>query len=232
MEIQWNAEPNGEDDRVPALAAAEQAMADPSVVGEAADRLAAIEDYRRELRADTTVFDQSHGSVTVSRVARVGSSDPGECRFLHTLVRRLAPARVVEMGTAIGISAAYMAAGLPSGGRLWTVDQREASARHARRLFDRLGLPAETVTGTFDDVLEDVLERAAPVDLLFVDGHHQEAATLRYTDRARPHLSARAVVVFDDVRWSEGMQRAWSTIRSQPRWTASVDFDMWGVCLV
>jgi predicted O-methyltransferase YrrM len=194
--------------------------------------LADVEAERRRLLEDQSVFGPGRGAkpVTVSRVARVGSQPAQWCRFLHTLVAFLAPATVVEMGTAVGMTAASMATALPADARMWTVDMRSGSAVHAAEIFRRVGVDVGVVTGTFEDVLTDVLRNAAPVDLLYVDGHHDGQATLQYTEQAAPFLSERAVVVYDDIRWSPDMRGAWEEIREQGRWRWSADLNMVGVC--
>lgn len=228
IEIDWAGQP---DVRRTSIEAAASAMdgRDPLPA-----RLATIEQFRAELADDDTVANvREDGPVTVAQIARVASSPPKACRFLHTLTAQHDPSTVIEMGTAVGISAAYIAAGLRSGAHMWTIDIREVSARYASDIFERLGVDnVEVVIGRFQDVLDDVLTAAAPVDLVFVDGHHREQPTIDYTDQVWPHLSARALVVYDDIGWSDGMKRAWQAIRGQQRWTFTADLGRWGVCAV
>lgn len=193
-------------------------------------RLDDLEAARRRLLADQSHFDDREGGATVGRFTKKASKSPAWCRFLHTFTRGLAPSTAVEMGTGVGISAAAIASGMPPGGRVWTVDLRPESGEQARRLLHSLGLAVTVVTGRFAAVLDDVLAEAAPVELLFVDGHHEHDATLRYTEQAAPRLAPGAVVVYDDIRWSEGMQRAWETLRSQDRWAWTADLGELGVC--
>lgn len=51
-------------------------------------------------------------------------------------------------------------------------------------------------------------------DLAFVDGHHDEQATLDYFALIRPRMRTGAVMAFDDIEWSDGMRRAWKEIRA------------------
>jgi hypothetical protein len=48
----------------------------------------------------------------------------------------------------------------------------------------------------------------------FVDGHHEQAATLDYVARLSAHLSPRALIILDDIYLYEGMWRAWQTLSS------------------
>jgi predicted O-methyltransferase YrrM len=154
---------------------------------------------------------------TVGEHAAVSSKSPSSGAFLHRLVRSLEPRSAVEMGTAVGISGAYIASALPTGGKLVTLDMLPVAVRTARETFAMLELDdrVEVIEGRFQDTLEQALRHAEPVDFLFIDGHHEEAATVAYLDLAVPHLADQAVVVFDDINFSTGMQRAWATVAAR-----------------
>lgn len=152
--------------------------------------------------------------------------------LLLELIRALRPGSCLELGTCLGVSAAYQAAALTLNdhGALVTIELAEARADHARELLQRLGLDrGRVVTGPFDDVLPGVLEASAPVDFVFVDGHHDEQAVARYVAEIRPYLADGAVVLVDDIRWSTGMYAAWSALRSSDQARAAVDLDEIGL---
>lgn len=117
------------------------------------------------------------------------------------LLRQLAPHLADRRARAIGRAAAAA--------RMWTIDGHRPSSEVAGEVFARVGVDVDRVVGGFDKVLAAVLTDAAPVDLLHVDGHHQEQATLHYLDVALPYLSDDAVVLFDDIRWpaEDGVSR-------------------------
>jgi predicted O-methyltransferase YrrM len=43
------------------------------------------------------------------------------------------------------------------------------------------------------------------LDFAFIDGHHDERATVAYFQQMKPSLSPGAVVLFYDIKWSSGM---------------------------
>ncbi|HEX6964206.1 MAG TPA: class I SAM-dependent methyltransferase [Gemmatimonadaceae bacterium] len=154
--------------------------------------------------------------------------------LLFELVRAFKPALCLEMGTCVGISASYQAAALTlnGGGRLITLEGAPSLAGVARRHFARLGLDnATVVVGRFSDTLETVLREQGPAGLVFVDGHHDGDATLRYFEQIVPSLATPAVIVFDDVAWSPGMKRAWRAISADARMQVVVDLDLVGICV-
>jgi predicted O-methyltransferase YrrM len=155
--------------------------------------------------------------------------------FLLALARTLAPERALELGTGLGISTAYLGAGLQltGGGEAVTIEGAPALAERSARNLHAIGLHnTEVVPGMFAATLDDVLERIGPLGLAFIDGHHQEEPTLRYFDQISAHLNDPAVVVFDDIRWSEGMERAWSAILADRRVVVAIDLESVGVCVV
>lgn len=157
-------------------------------------------------------------------------------RFLLRLVRELEPRSCLEVGTGLGLSGAYQGAALELNGvgRLISVDIAEAHAALAREGFDELGIErVEARVGEPESVLAAALADAAPVDYAFVDADHQEEPTLACFEAMLPHLSAGAVVVFDDVGFSiPEMARAWSAIAARQRVTVAVPVGRIGVAVL
>jgi predicted O-methyltransferase YrrM len=240
--------------RVDALRRALRASATGRLSREERVRLRRIEALRSRLLQDSTeltVKDYGAGSgdetLEESDMARgrtktltvgeaCGFSKPRPwARLLFHLVRELEPEVCVEMGTCVGISAAYQATALKLNGhgRLITMEGAGPLARVSRENLVGLGLDTvQVVTGRFQDALGDVLEEYAPVDFVFVDGHHDEHATLRYFEQALPHLEPGAVLVFDDIAWSAGMARAWSSVADHPDVNLAVSLGAMGLCVV
>jgi predicted O-methyltransferase YrrM len=153
--------------------------------------------------------------------------------LLLRLVRELQPRSCLELGTAVGISAAYQAAGLElnGAGRLLTLDSSPELAELARETFDRLSLyRVETRVGVLDETLGDALAEAAPLDLAYLDAGKTRAGLLRQLDLLLPQLSSGAVVVIDDIHWSREMAGAWRAIRRDRRWEPAID--LWRVGLL
>lgn len=173
-------------------------------------------------------------SLTVAEACAFSKPQRWAMLLFH-LVRELRPEVCVEMGTCVGISAAYQAAALQLNGRgrLITLEGAAPLAHLATGTVSELGLDAVTIVeGRFQDTLERVMQENAPVDFIFVDGHHDEQATLGYFDQVRPHLSTGALLVFDDIRWSPGMTRAWRAISTSPHTALAVDLGAVGLTVL
>jgi predicted O-methyltransferase YrrM len=187
---------------------------------------------------DLTESAMNQGRVvtkTAGEFCRSASKPASWCLLLFKLVRHLKPAVCVELGTCLGISAAYLGAAqkLNQAGRVVTLEGAPALASLAKQHVLSLGLDnISVVVGRFQDTLADVVRSHRPLDFVFIDGHHEEKATLHYFEQVYPALSTRAVVVFDDIAWSDGMQKAWRSIEEDPRIQLSVDLSRVGVAVI
>jgi predicted O-methyltransferase YrrM len=201
----------------------------------ACSKVLEITDYSaRSADAQLTEEEMYRGRVIRRTIGEVCTRTSRTSRYgllLLRLIRELKPHTCVELGTSLGISACYHAAALKlnGAGKLVTLEGADAVASVAARNFASLGLDVSVVRGRFQDTLPEVLSANAPVDYAFIDGHHEERATLKYFNAFLPALSGAAVVLFDDIRWSEGMQRAWDAIRRHDRVRLSVDLGSMGL---
>lgn len=163
------------------------------------------------------------------------SKDPFQASLLFKLIRKLKPLSCVELGTCVGISAAYLSSALKMNGtgKLFTLEGAPELAQIATETLDSLSLNnASIIIGPFHDTLTEVLESSKPIDFFFNDGHHDHDALLSYFDETFPNLSNEATIVFDDIAWSEGMKRAWNKIENDDRVSATIDLSTMGIAFI
>jgi predicted O-methyltransferase YrrM len=162
------------------------------------------------------------------------SKAPLAALLLFRLVREFKPTRCLELGTNLGVSAAYQAAALElnGGGALDTLEGSRILAGLAQRHLAELELAVRVHRGRFQDLLPGLLPRLEPLDYVFVDGHHDQQATIGYFAQLYPHLTPGALVVFDDIAWSEGMAEAWRVIQADERVRVALSVGSMGVTLV
>lgn len=188
-----------------------------------------------DVRTDVQMAEGVQVTKSLRQVSRA-SKPAFWARLLHELVREYRPRTALEMGTCLGISAAYQAAALEmeGAGQLTTLEGAASLAEVSRDNLDRCGLGhrVDVVTGRFADTLESILETLPSIDYAFVDGHHDENATVAYFEQLLPHLADPAVLVFDDIDWTPGMRRAWAQIASSPRVGLAVDLRAIGICII
>lgn len=171
---------------------------------------------------------------SIGKTCRLSSLPYKWSCLLFKLVREFSPSVCLELGTSLGLSGAYQAAALESNqrGQFVTLEGAESLASLAKANFEELGLTrCNIIVGRFQDTLEEVLHDNAPIDFVFIDGHHEEHATITYVRQMVPHLSDGAILVFDDIHWSRGMDRAWNTMRIGENIKISLDMYRMGVCI-
>lgn len=197
-----------------------------------------VERYRHGLRGNCTrleVVDYGAGSRvdrgrerTVADIARGSASHPYTCRLLFRLVHHYKPRTLLELGTSLGISAAYQAMATPH--TLVTLEGCPNVAAQAAVTFRHLGLKnVNLVQGAFRETLPQVLAGMPSLDYLFVDGNHRFEPTLAYFEQCLPLAHAGSVFVFDDIHWSAEMEAAWDIIRGHPAVHVSIDLYHLGI---
>ncbi|HJB86875.1 MAG TPA: O-methyltransferase [Candidatus Dorea faecigallinarum] len=88
--------------------------------------------------------------------------------LLKTLLTMLRPARVLEVGTAVGFSALLMSEYLPEGARITTIEKYEKRIPIARQNFRRAG-KEEQITLIEGDAMEVLRSLDGPFDFVFMD---------------------------------------------------------------
>ena len=183
-------------------------------------------------RSDEEMAGGITSSTTYGEIC-LGSKPELWAFLLFKLIRMIQPELVIELGACIGISAAYQSAAqrLNGKGRLITVEGSEAIVGLAKENIESLHLDnVDVLCGTFKEVLPQIFEKTSAADYVFIDGHHDEQATIAYFEYLLPYLSPGAILVFDDISWSSGMRRAWKKICKHPSVTFAVDLTMIGIC--
>lgn len=168
---------------------------------------------------------------TPSEVAYLSSVSEEWGTFLHLLARGVRAKQMLELGGCVGISGCYLASA-PSCERFVTVEGSRNLARIAGEHLAGIAPVAHVVNGLFEDVLDEVLDGfTAGIDLAFVDGHKQGERFLPMVHRIMTVLSPGGLLVLDDIRWSRGMGRLWSTISALPGFSHTLDVGRFGICV-
>ncbi len=124
--------------------------------------------------------------------------EPETGRLLRSLVVSLHARAVLEIGTAIGYSALWMAQALEPEGRLISLELDAGRAATARRNIERAQL-TDTVSVIVGDAARFVHKVAGPFDLIFQDGDKRLYEPL--LDPLIAHLRPGGVLVSDNVLW-------------------------------
>lgn len=178
-----------------------------------------IESQRKKLLRDHTLipFDD-HGAGSrrsgkqqtrkISEIARSSLKSRKEASLLYRLVMYMQPDLILELGTSLGISAAYLSSRDKS--NLITVEGDPTVATIASEWLREMNRSNVTVV---HDTFRHYLNNDQPdADLAFIDGDHTYEGTMWYAEYflSKPHIPD--LLVFDDIYWSAGMTRAWKEL--------------------
>jgi predicted O-methyltransferase YrrM len=168
-------------------------------------------------------FQKASATTTVKAIAATSLSPPRKCEILFHLARHLKAKQILELGTSLGISTAYMASA-DSKSEVHTLEGNPEIASRAKTVFQENALKnIRLITGPFKETLDDVLSDVPEFDLVFVDGHHAKEPTLLYVEKTMAKCHSNAVIVVDDIHWSKDMEEAWCILQKHPRVFLTID---------
>lgn len=160
---------------------------------------------------------------SVSELALHALKPPKYAQLLFRLVQHYQPATILELGTSLGVTTAYLANGNPSA-KIITIEGSDAIAAVAKENLAGLSVKnVEQLVGNFDQLLPDAVSKLSSIDLAYIDGNHRYEPTLRYFHQLFPALHNNSIVVFDDIHWSAEMEKAWEEIKQHPAVQCTVD---------
>jgi predicted O-methyltransferase YrrM len=203
------------------------------------ENLKQILSFRRNFLRDKSILqtnDAGAGSKThrrkersIRQILNRSSIRHKYGRILYALANELNPATIIELGTGIGISTAYLAKGCP-GSRTISIEADKQKMTFATNSFEQMGLRNVTaVNGTFGELLPGFMKIAVHPVLVFVDGDHSFEGTKSYFEEIMKYADSETVIIFDDIRWSEGMEKAWDAIKADSRVVLSIDLFFMGI---
>jgi len=180
-----------------------------------------IESVRSRLLLDTSIIqvtDYGTGNSTNRKVANIAAKslkNPKTAELLFRLANHFKPTYLLELGTSLGITSAYLASVSPTS-QLTTLEGCPEIANIAQETFD-------TTIGAFENTLDKTLDSLPQLDFVFIDGNHQKGPAIQYFEACLKKTSDSSVIVLDDIHWSAEMQEAWTDIKNHPQVAVSID---------
>lgn len=194
--------------------------------------------YRKALLSNTTqikVTDFGAGSKVfkgnrrvVAGIAAKAGISAKRGALLSKTVDYFKPSTILEIGTSLGISAAFMASAGPET-KICSLEGCPTLAGLAKNYFADFNFTnIEVVVGEFSQTLPSVLKNKK-YDLIYFDGNHQKEPTLSYFRQCLDAADENSVFIFDDIHWTPSMEEAWMTIKNHQSVTVSIDTFTWGI---
>jgi predicted O-methyltransferase YrrM len=168
---------------------------------------------------------------TVGSIAKHSAKSPKQAQLLFRLVNFFQPETIIELGTSLGISTAYLAAA-NSKTPVITIEGCEDVAEIAKQNFKHLKLKnIEQLVGNFDEVFPKLLKNRKKIDLVYIDGNHRKQPTINYFKQCLEKVNEDSVLIFDDIYWSDDMMQAWEEIKNNAQVTLTIDLFYMGIVL-
>ena len=197
-----------------------------------------VEILRKRLLADKTPLPiedygagsgKGPGSRSVADITRYAAKSPKYGRLLFRIAKYYRPHYIIELGTSLGISSAYMAIADRSSVMV-TGEGNYAVASFAKNNFEAVGLTnVRIITGNFDNTLPQMVSAIPHIDLAFIDANHRKKPTLSYFNELLKKTTGSSAIIFDDIHWSEEMEEAWKEIKEHPSVMMTIDLFFFGI---
>jgi caffeoyl-CoA O-methyltransferase len=163
---------------------------------------------------EVVAYAESHSTAPTPHLAAVYESTRNdfaswgmmvgrqEGRFLELLVFAAQATRVLEIGTFTGYSSIAMAAGLPEGGSIVSLEVNPHHAATARGNIAAAGLESR-ISVIEGPALESLAALTGPYDLVFIDA--DKPGYDAYFEAVLPKLAPHGLIVADNTLFSGGV---------------------------
>lgn len=173
------------------------------------------------------IFKDNHRQI--ADIAKHGISKKKFSELYFKLVNFCNAQIIVELGTSLGLNTLYLAKA-NSKSQVYTVEGCSELYKFSNTLFTKNNIKnIKSINTTFEKALPEVLNSIQKIDLLYIDGNHKYEPTLHYFELALKKKHEHSVFIFDDINWSEEMQKAWEEIKNHPEVTLTLDLFYVGI---
>lgn len=197
------------------------------------------ENLRKQLRNDQRLIeveDFGAGSTVIKskqriigEIAKSSLKPPKYAQLLHRIASYYRPQHIIELGTSLGITTAYLANSHQKA-QVVTFEGSGSIADIAAENLKSLGVRnVDLRVGEFGKTLPVFLSTAPRIDLAFLDGNHRKQPTLDYFSHILPQCNEHSILIFDDIHWSAEMEEAWNEIKAHESVRLSIDLFFIGI---
>lgn len=150
-------------------------------------------------------------------------------RILYYVSREYNPETIIELGTGLGISTAYLINACP-GARIMTLDADRLKMDFAENALKKFKTPGiQFCNGSFEDLLLSKLRYVQHPLLVFIDGDHKLASVMGIFEQILQFARQDTIIILDDISWSREMRKAWKLIKKDPRSVLCIDLFFMGL---
>lgn len=169
---------------------------------------------------------------SISSIAKTSEKPLKWQLVLHRILKNyFHNATVIELGTSLGITTAYLATANAEN-KIITFEGCPKIAAVAESTFQELGFKnVSQIIGNIDETLPNFLKNTSKVDLVFFDANHRYEPTMRYFELCLEKADEDSIFIFDDIYWSKEMRNAWEEIKTHEVVRQTLDFYQIGIVM-
>jgi len=132
-------------------------------------------------------------------------------RLLSCICAEFEVKAALEMGTSLGLTTLYLSHSHPNI-EIHTIEVCPQTSEIAKRTFEQSNSNNIQIhLETFESFLNEG-NLSTDINFVFIDGNHTYQATLSYYKTLHEKLSNNSILIFDDIRHSKEMLKAWKHI--------------------
>jgi len=170
--------------------------------------------------------------VSISQIASRSLKKPIEAQLIARLTQYFAIDEVIEFGTSLGVTTAYIARSR-SAVKVKTIEGSEEVFDIAKANWNKMAIKnIKAYNGEFDSILPILIPFEKERTLFFIDGNHRFKSTLEYFNKIKDGCNEKSIFIFDDIHWSKGMEDAWKAIKNDQRVTLTIDLFELGIVFI
>lgn len=161
--------------------------------------------------------------MSVSAIVKSSSMPLKYRQLLFRIIDHYAPEYLLELGTSLGITSAYLAMPNPSS-TLTTLEDSSIIASLAKENFQKIGIKnIRVIDGNIDRTLSDWLEKKPKIDFALIAARYGYSSIHDYFTQILSKTHEYSILVINHIHLSDEMEKAWNDIKLHPSVTLSID---------
>lgn len=190
-------------------------------------------EYTREIPLDDRDGESINTGKTIKIKSCVGKlKSTLVLQLIYRLVEELKPLNIIEYGSSLGISTAYLAKAAPQA-RIIHIDENKETASITAEILRKLNiqnveLHIGDLVASFPLFLKDIPQ----LDVVLIQSAKRRENILNNFKCCLPRLSNNSMMVFENIYQNKEMKEAWNEIKSHPEITVTLDLFQVGLVFI
>ena len=151
-------------------------------------------------RKDSVVDELETETKELGKVAQMQiAKEQGQ--FLEIIVKISNAKSCLEVGRFTGLSTLFMSRGLPTDGKIMTIDNSDEFLPLAKKYWDKAGVASkiESIIGSGAEVMQSLIDRQHSFDLIFIDADKNNYPN--YYELSLLLLPSNGIIIIDNMLW-------------------------------